>query len=137
MTAVDRTEVLRAASMLAEAFRRRDLQAALNCFVADGNISYVGSEPGERADGTGALTALLTALFNRPEAYSWNVHTATIHAADSFAYVSCEATGHLHPDAGHHQSFPYRLSGLLQQTDSGWKWRACHACEPCPPAGCG
>ena len=131
MTAADPAELLRAASMLADAFRRRDLKAALACFVTDDDISYVGSEPGERADGAAAVTALLTELFARPEAYSWDVHTASaVHAAAGIAYLTCEAVGHVHTDAGQHETYPYRLSGLLQHTESGWLWRACHGCEP-------
>jgi ketosteroid isomerase-like protein len=130
VTAVDRTEVLRPASMLADAFGRRDLHAALDCFVADDDISYVGSEPGERADGAAAVAALLTELFGRPEAYSWDIETATVHATAGMAYLTCEAIGQVRTDAGHQESYPYRLSGLLEQTESGWLWRACHGCEP-------
>jgi ketosteroid isomerase-like protein len=127
---VDRAGLLRPASMLSDAFRSRDLRAALSCFVTDDDISYTGSESGEHAHGAAAVAALFTDLFARPEAYSWDLHTATVHTAGRVAYLTCEATGHLHPDTGRDQTFPYRLSGLVQYTESGWKWRACHGCEP-------
>jgi ketosteroid isomerase-like protein len=122
--------VLHAGSTLADAFRLRDLEAALACFVPDDDISYVGSEPGERADGAAAVTALLTELFARPEAYCWEVQAASVHTRAGIAYLSCETVGRVRTDAGHGESFPYRISGLLERTASGWLWRACHGCEP-------
>ena len=68
MTTTQRVEILRAVDLLAAAFRHRDLQAALACFMPDDDICYLGSEPAERADGRAAVTALLTDLFARPEA---------------------------------------------------------------------
>jgi SnoaL-like domain len=100
--------------------------------MPEDDICYVGSESAERADGRAAVTALLTNLFARPEAYSRDVRAASIFTADGIAYLSCEATGRVHTDDPDQQSFPYRLSGLLQHTSSGWRWRACHGCEPAP-----
>jgi ketosteroid isomerase-like protein len=126
--------VLQAAQRLAGAFRARDLHAAMDCFAEADDIAYVGSEPGERANGRAAVAALLTEVFARPEAYSWNIQEANVFARDGVAYLSCEATGHVSADAGHEESFPYRLSGLLEHSESGWLWRACHGCEPSSPA---
>lgn len=133
MTTRQRVEILRAVGLLAAAFRQRDLQAALACFMPDDDIGYLGSEPAECADGRAAVAALLADLFARPEAYSWDVQAASIFTADGIAYLSCEAIGRVHTDDRAAQSFPYRLSGLLQHTPSGWRWRACHGCEPTAP----
>jgi len=132
-SAGDPGAALHAARRLADAFRARDLHAAMDCFAQDGDITYVGSEPGEQATGRAAVAALLTELFARPEAYSWNIHDADIYARGGLAYLSCEATGYASTDTGVEESFPYRLSGLLEHTESGWLWRACHGCEPSSP----
>jgi len=121
---------LQAARRLADAFRARDLHAAMDCFVPDDDIAYVGSEPAESASGRAAVAALLTELFARPEAYAWDVRDASVFVKERVAYLSCEATGYVATAAGDEQSFPYRLSGLLEHTQSGWLWRACHGCEP-------
>jgi hypothetical protein len=130
MTTLQLADILRTVDLLAAAFQHRDLQAALACFTPDHDISYIGSEPTEAASGRAAVTLLLAELFTRPEAYSWAIHSATVVARDGIAYLSCEALGHLRTDTGHEESFPYRLSGLLEHTESGWLWRACHGCEP-------
>lgn len=130
MTTAQRADILRAVDLLAAAFERRDLEAALACFTLHDDISYVGSEPAEAASGRAAVATLLTDLFARPEAYSWAIRTATVLTRDGIAYLSCEGLGHLRTDTGDEKSFPYRISGLLEHTESGWLWRACHGCEP-------
>ncbi len=128
-----RCAVLEAARRLSDAFSTRDLAAAMDCFLDHDDIAYIGSEAGERASGRAAVAALLTELFARPEAYAWDVHDAGVFVKDGVAYLSCESIGYVRTDTGDERSFPYRLSGLLEHTRSGWRWRACHGCEPSLP----
>ena len=123
-------DVLQAATRLSTAFGARDLQAAMDCFVSDDQISYEGSESGEKAVGRAAVVQLLSDVFARPEAYIWEIRDAEVFVKDDVAYLSCETTGYTLTDSGAGKSFSYRLCGLLQNTESGWRWRACHGCEP-------
>ena len=135
MTGAERPDLLGPVDLLAAAFQRRDLAAALACFVPDNDISYTGSEAGESAEGRAAVAAVLAELFARPEAYSWTIQSANVVARAGIGYVACELLGTVRADAGGTESFPYRLSGLLERTRSGWLWRACHGCEPTAAEG--
>lgn len=115
---------------LSAAFGARDLTAALDWFVPDDDISYIGSEDGERADGRQAVTQLLGTLFARPAAYSWTVRHSTVHRHDDVAFVLVEAAGRERREDGV-DTFPYRVSGLIEQGAGGrWLWRACQGSEP-------
>ena len=115
---------------LGDAFAARDLAAALACFAPGDDVGYAGSERAERASGRTALTALLGAVFRRPEAYGWQVRETTVHLAGARAYVFAEADGVAHADDGTTEVFPYRVSGLVEQVDGRWLWRHCQGSEP-------
>ncbi|MET0422429.1 MAG: nuclear transport factor 2 family protein [Actinoplanes sp.] len=115
---------------LSAAFQARDLAAAMACFVPGEDVGYAGSELTERAAGRDALTALLGGVFTREEAYGWRVGAATVHEYGTTAYVYAEADGLVRTDAGAVQTFPYRVSGLVERIDGRWLWRHCQGCEP-------
>ncbi|WP_330186299.1 nuclear transport factor 2 family protein [Dactylosporangium sp. AC04546] len=116
---------------LGAAFLAQDVEAVLACFVPDDDITYVGSESGESATGRDGVRALLTKLFERPEAYSWQATAATIHALPGAAFVIAEADGTAHASDGTVERFPYRVTGLLSRRSSGaWLWRAVQGAEP-------
>jgi len=125
--------VLHAVSALSDGFAARDVDRCLACYVPDEDVSYVGSEQGETAHGRQAVHKLLTRLFSRPEAYSWDLTTTVVHPAGNLIHLTAEGTGHATSDDGSREDFPYRLSGLLQPTSKGWKWRICVGAEPAVP----
>lgn len=122
--------IVAAAERLSAAFAARDIAAALACFVSDDDIGYVGSEHAENATGRAAVTALLTKIFARDEAYSWRLTTVSVREYAGGAYLAAEADGFVHPDAGGIVPFPYRISGMLEEHAGRWRWRHCHGCEP-------
>jgi SnoaL-like domain len=129
------TQPVDAVRDLSEAFAARDLGAALACFAGGDDIGYAGSEKGETAAGRDALTALLGALFQRPEAYAWTVTATTTHRWDTRAYVFAEAEGEARTDTGGTETFPYRVSGLVELTGGRWRWRHCQGGEPALAGG--
>jgi ketosteroid isomerase-like protein len=141
-TAAVLAAVLSAADRLSAAFAARDVNAALDCFVPGDDIGYAGSERAETAVGRDAVSALLTAVFARDEAYSWRVTEARVHAYGDHAYLYAEADGAARTDAGETVPFPYRISGMLEASgleevsgvrveDGGrWRWRHCQGGEP-------
>jgi ketosteroid isomerase-like protein len=124
------TSIIAAAERLSDAFAARDIAAALACFVTDDNIGYVGSEHAENAAGRAAVGALLTKIFARHEAYSWQITTVSVREYTDCAYLLAEADGLVHTDAGGIVPFPYRISGILEEHTGQWRWRHCHGCEP-------
>ena len=119
---------------LSAAFAGRDLAAALDCFVSDDDIGYVGSEHGEAATGRAAVAGLFGTVFARDEAYSWEVTAVSVREYGDMAYLLAEANGLAHGDDGTLTPFPYRVSGLLQRVGDRWLWRHCHGCEPAAEA---
>ena len=119
-----------AVDRLSAAFAARDVAAALACFVSGDHIGYAGSELDESATGPPAVTALLTALFARDEAYSWTTRTTFVHVYGSSAYLFAEVDALVTTDAGELIPFPYRISGLAEVVGGNWLWRHCQGCEP-------
>jgi hypothetical protein len=119
------SEPLDAVRELSEAFAARDLAAALACFAPGDNIGYAGSERAESATGREALTVLLGEVFGRPEAYSWSATQTVVHQTGATAYVFAEADGR-----GGTETFPYRISGLVERVGDRWLWRHCQGAEP-------
>jgi ketosteroid isomerase-like protein len=115
---------------LSDAFAARDVTAALACFVPGDDIGYAGSERAETATGRAALTALLTDVLGRGEAYSWRATAVTVHERGASAYLYAEADGSVRTDDGDTDTFAYRVSGLVERVGDRWLWRHCHGCEP-------
>lgn len=125
--------LLAAVRRLSDAFATRNATAALACFVPADDISYVGSEQGERAQGRKAVASLFVSLFARTEAYSWHVTEIIAHDLHTHAYITVEAEGLAIGDGGDRDVFAYRLGGLLEPDGDRWAWRACVASVPEQP----
>jgi limonene-1,2-epoxide hydrolase len=123
-------EPLQAVRALSDAFAARDLGAALGCFVPGDDVGYVGSEGAERAAGREALATLLGVVFARSEAYAWTATDATVHRYGGSAYVFTEAEGRVRADGGGTETFPYRVSGVVELVGDRWLWRHCQGGEP-------
>ena len=119
-----------AIASLSNAFRRRDVQAALACFADDPDSTYAGSEQGEVAVGPEAIRALLESVFARHEAYSWVTHRVWSSARGDLRTVVAELTGTVHFDAGGAECFAYRLSGVIRIENEVSRWLLCHGAEP-------
>ena len=129
-------EVRAAVDALGAAFRAGDATAVLDLFCAHGDVAYVGSEADEVALGRQEVRALLLVLFDREERYSWrteHVPVAVVCGVGAMAVVA-ETTLTVHPaGSGAEESVPYRVSGVLQREDEGWRWRVCQGAEPAAP----
>ncbi|WP_432986015.1 nuclear transport factor 2 family protein [Dactylosporangium sp. CA-233914] len=125
------SDVVEMVDRLGRAFLARDVEAALACFVPDDDITYAGSEAGESATGREEVRTLLSGLFARPAAYTWQATSATVHSLPGGAFVIAEADGVQHAADGTVEPFPYRITGLLSRRSSGaWLWRAVQGSEP-------
>jgi ketosteroid isomerase-like protein len=119
-----------AIAALSDAFRRRDLEAAVGCFADDPGAIYAGSEQGEVAVGPEALRELLTRIFERDESYSWTTDHVWSSVRGDHLMVMAELTGTVHLSSGGTDCFPYRLSGVLSIDNDGSRWLLCHGAVP-------
>ena len=119
-----------AIAALSDAFRNRDVEAAVACFADDRKATYVGSEQSELAVGPDALRELLARIFGRDEAYSWTTDELWSSERGDLCIVAAELTGTVHLDAGGTERFPYVLTGVLRMEDDTGRWLLCHGAEP-------
>ncbi len=124
---------------LGDAFASGDLGLVLAEFVSDDRVMYAGSEPGELAVGKSALRRLLTELFERDERYRWRCSHAHVLPTVHGVFVVADATLTVHPvdeqgapTDSSADSLPYRVTGLLENSQGAWRWRCCHGSEPAP-----
>ncbi|MDQ1446864.1 MAG: hypothetical protein QOI20_3328 [Acidimicrobiaceae bacterium] len=122
--------VIGAITALSDAFRNRDLQAALACFADDPAATYAGSERGEVAVGPEALRELFGSIFERDEAYSWAIEQLWSSDRGDLQIVVAELTGMVHSSSGDTSTFPYRLSGVVRIEGHATWWLMCHGAEP-------
>jgi hypothetical protein len=111
---------------------QRDLEATVTLFGDDG--AYFGSEVGEWAVGTAALRNLFVQLFARPEIYTWTRWdqpiTGTVGQIIWFVVPAILLERGEEAEA----EFPYRLSGVLDQGETGaWIFKLLNGSEPVPP----
>jgi hypothetical protein len=128
-------EAVRLIEGLGEAFASGDPDAVLSRFADDGEVMYVGSEPGESAVGRAALRVLLSDLFARDERYAWRCDSVQVAHSPGCVAVVADARLFVLPvgapatSAGT-ESFPYRVGGTLEPSPTGWRWRYCQGSEP-------
>jgi ketosteroid isomerase-like protein len=115
---------------LSDAFRNRDIEAALACFADDPGTTYAGSEQGEIAVGPEALRELLKRIFDRDESYSWTTDHLWESQQDDVHTVMAELTGTVHFNSGDSSPFPYRLSGVVRVENDAGRWLLLHGAEP-------
>ena len=127
-----------AVDALGAAFLSGDPDTVLEHFASTGDVIYAGSEPGEVAIGKHAIRSLLQALFTRTERYSWRTTALSAGGTPDTLYLVADADLFVHPAAPGPpagpptQQLPYRISGVLEREDDGWRWRLCHGSEPTP-----
>lgn len=117
---------------LSEAFRARDLEAALACFVEEAAFTYAGSELGEVACGKEELRDLLGKVFSREVSYSWTPRQVWESSHGPHLLVLAELTGCVHTGLDI-EEFAYRISGVLgHDKEDRWRWLLLHGAEPSP-----
>ena len=120
---------------LGNAFATGDVESVIERFADEGEVTYAGSERGEIAVGLPALRLLLAEVFSRGERYSWRCDSVQVTPCAAGFAVLADATLFVDPWPRRvtrpvRESFPYRVSGLLEVSDGGWRWRVCQGSEP-------
>ena len=124
-------ELLRA---LSSAFQTRDAEALITLFSATPDVTYAGSESGEKATGQADLRRLLSDLLSRPMAYSFEFNDLTFSEHSGMVWLLADGHGAETGDDGTTETFPYRLTGLLAHEEAHWRWLMLAGSEPTPAA---
>ena len=111
---------------LVAALRARDLDAALGCFSDDAVL--LGSEAGERADGTAAIRAFLSAFFAGPVTIGWEWDELAAERSDGVVWFLLEGEAVLLGEG--EQRRPYRISGVVVERDGRAVLAQLHGSEP-------
>jgi len=115
---------------LSRAFRSKDLERLLALFSSTANVTYAGSEPGEKATGHPGLRRLFSELLGRPMAFSFAFGDVMFGEHDDLVWLladgDCTQTG----DDGATESFPYRITGVLAREQEQWRWLLLTGSEP-------
>lgn len=110
--------------------RQRDVDGAVALFHDDGVL--FGSEQEENAVGKDELRAFFSRLFERPGTYGWSEWDPLLTGGtDSIVWFVAPATLVVREDSNTDQSFPYRVSGVLERAGGDrWLFRLFNGSEP-------
>jgi len=119
-------EIARAAlDELNRAMRERN-PAVAGLFEPDALL--VGSEPGEIARGRDAIGALLLAIHAKDYTVWWDMPQLDAGGTDGRAWFFGE--GEVVLVGPTETRLGYRISGVLVDTEAGWRWTLFHGSEP-------
>jgi len=111
---------LTALADLSNTFFDQDVDRLLGLFSKRPEVTYAGSELGERATGPADLAALLTEVVGRDEAYAFDLTDVRIAEVGDALSVLAEGTGTAHAAGRELVTFGYRLTGVLVSERGRW-----------------
>jgi ketosteroid isomerase-like protein len=117
---------------LSTAFQSKDVETLLRLFSTDPTVTYAGSESGEKATGPAEVRALLSDLLGRPAAYSFDFGDLTFSEHHGLVWLLADGEGTETGQDGTRDTFPYRLTGVLTNEESQWRWLMLAGSEPTP-----
>lgn len=89
----------------------------------------LGSEAGEVARGREEIAAHFATLFEQPFIIEFAFESVEVETVDDLGWLYAEGAAVLIQQS-QQRRLPYRLTGVLQQADSGWRWKLFHGSEP-------
>lgn len=126
---------------LSEAFRVRDVEAAVDCFSPDGAV--YGDDLGEHAHGAEELRPFLAELFEEAFTITWETGatgesgatggTWSRRRGDVLWFVS-EAEAVLDYPDGLSERVRFQLSGILSATEGRWRFELFNGAQPVSPS---
>ncbi|SRR5258706_506640 len=125
------SEVRASLNKLNQGFASRNVEMVLGLFAPDPDVVFIASEADEVASGPTQLKALVEELLSRPEVYSWDWQHILVSAAGSVAWIVAPSSLiNVRSSDGQRESFPYRLTGILERRGEDWMWVHFHGSEP-------
>lgn len=115
-----------------ETLGRRDVDATLALFVSDADVTLIGSEADESAEGPPELRAFFEAIFRRPGTFRFEWGKCTISSRGDVAWFFADATARYTEDQ-HVAAVPYRTTGILERREDRWLLAHYHGSEPVSP----
>lgn len=115
------------------ALATRDVEQIVRLF--SDNASLFGSEDAEVAIGKTALRSFVSEICAQPVTYRWEWQVTAAGCDGDVVWFVAPGAAVLTGDAGSVTRIdPYRLSGVLRHTGSGWLFELFNGAEPTMPA---
>lgn len=112
----------------------KDVEGVCRLFAEDDDVTWMGGEAMELAQGREALEQLLKATFERPPTYVIRWKTRLVSARGDVAWVVASAIVHVRV-ADQEVRAPFRVSALLLYSAGAWRLVVFHSSEPSPAEG--
>lgn len=120
-------------SDLSAAFATRDPERLLGLFSATADVTYAGSERGERATGPTELRRMLSDLLARPQTYTFDFPAVTFSEHSGLVWLLADGDCTETSADGVTDTFAYRLTGVLARETGRWRWLVLVGSEPTEP----
>ena len=124
-------DVVRALQRLNAMVSRRDM-AVLDEFAREADVLLLRSGSDELSVGRDQIETVFKTLFAQPIALSWDWKDTRVSSSGDVAWIHAAGEAIAKAPDGE-QRLPYRMTGVLQRGESGWKWRQFHGSEPRRP----
>jgi ketosteroid isomerase-like protein/uncharacterized protein YndB with AHSA1/START domain len=124
---------LAAVAGLVAALRGRRSDDAVACFTDD--AALFGSEEGEQAFGAVALRDFFGDLVGRSYTVGWDVRDPAARRDGDLVWFVAPGELVVRHDDGREERLGYRVSGVLRETPSGWRFELFNGAQPGPPPG--
>lgn len=111
-----------------QAFRNKDLDAVLSLFNSGLGLSFVGSEPFERASNPQQLCKVLSTIFARKDVYSWEWKTRHVMTFGRTAWLTVDAD--ILVSGEQVERYPYRITVVCVKRRGKWAMVQFHGSEP-------
>jgi ketosteroid isomerase-like protein len=122
-------EVLDVLSGLNDQLAARDLDGVLGLFVADADVTLIGSEAGEIAVGPAELRAFFQRIFARAGTFQFEWHSCRVSAHGDVAWFFADVLARYSAPEGV-ANVPYRTTGVLERRGDRWLLVHYHGSEP-------
>ena len=105
--------------------------AIMSEFAPEPNVRVIGSEIRDLAEGREELEAHIRYYFGLPVRLVWQWRRREVSSVGNVAWLFAEGELVFRGENSETR-VPYRLTGVLERRDGGWRWRHFHGAEPRP-----
>jgi uncharacterized protein (TIGR02246 family) len=123
-------EVLTALDRFNDAIYKKNIEAVVDLFADQGEVLWVGSQPGEFHRGKTAIREFFEVVFQRDVLLSWRYENIVSSVVDDIAWLFMEGSIRETRDGEVTMDKPYRISGILRRVGMRWFWLMYHGSEP-------
>ncbi|CAB4689228.1 MAG: hypothetical protein F2667_01610 [Actinobacteria bacterium] len=120
--------VLDAIRRLDDAFRDRDVDAAVACFSPEG--AFYGDDLVEHAHGADDLRSFLAEMFEEAYTIGWDVRDTWARRHGDVLWFVAEVRAVMSYEVGLMEHVPFRISGILRRHRGQWRFELFDGTQP-------